>query len=155
VKFTIRIAKSDDIEQIYSILLPYSRDGIILGRSKEEINKNIDNFLVAEIKNIIAGVVSYYSYSSNLKEIRSLAVGKKYHKNGVGAALVKELIAFLLKNHSKSKIFALSYVPQFFVKNGFVEVLKESLPEKIWKDCRNCVHQEKCNETALVYLKNL
>jgi amino-acid N-acetyltransferase len=154
MKFIIRKALKRDIEDIYNILLPYAMDGIILERSQDEIKKNIKNFYIAEIKNKTEGVISYYSYSSNLKEIRSLAVSKEYYNNRIGASLLKELINIILKNYPRAKIFALSYVPQFFKKNGFSEVPKESLPEKIWKDCRNCAHQESCNETALVFTKN-
>ncbi len=153
MKFIIRKAFLNDAEDIYSILLPYSDNGVILKRSKEDIEENIENFLAAEINNSVAGVISYYNYSNNLKEVRSLAVNKKYYKKGIGAALLMSLINDILKNYPKARIFALSYIPQFFIKNGFIEIPKDSLPEKIWKDCRNCAHRQNCNETALLFSK--
>lgn len=153
MKFIISKADSLNIDEIYSILNPYSHEGVILDRSKKDIGINIDKFLVAKIKNDIAGVISYYDYHDKLLEVRSLAVKKEYYKNGIGTALVKTLVKSLLNNFKNVKIFALSYHPQFFKKSGFIEVVKESLPEKIWKDCRNCAHQFDCSETALVYSK--
>jgi amino-acid N-acetyltransferase len=153
MKFVISRAAYSDIDDIYSILNPYSNDGVILDRPKEDIEKNIDKFFIAKIKNNIAGVVSYYNYSDELMEIRSLAVKKEYYNLGIGAVLVKTIVKKLLKDYKNVKIFALSYVPDFFKKAGFTEVLRDSLPEKIWKDCQNCDHQFDCGETALVYLK--
>jgi amino-acid N-acetyltransferase len=153
MKFVISKAASSDIDNIYSLLKPYSDDGVILKRSREDIEKNIDNFFIAKIKNNIAGVISYYKYSDELIEIRSLAVKKEYYNQGVGAALLKTLVKTLLIDFISVKIFALSYLPDFFKKAGFVEVLRDSLPEKIWKDCQNCAHQSDCGETALLYSK--
>ncbi len=153
MKFIIGIAAYSDIDGIYSILNPYSSEGLILKRPRKDIEKNIDKFFTAKIKNNIAGVISYYKYSDELIEIRSLAVKKEYYNNNIGAALVGTLVNKLLKDYKNVKIFALSYVPDFFKKAGFIEVLRDSLPEKIWKDCKNCAHQYDCGETALVYSK--
>jgi amino-acid N-acetyltransferase len=151
MKLNISKAVFSEIDDIYSILKPYSDDGVILERTREDIEKNIDKFFIAKIKNNIAGVISYYNYSDELMEIRSLAVKKEYFKKGIGAALLKTLVKILLMDFNNVKIFALSYHPQFFKKSGFIEVLKDSLPEKIWKDCKNCSHRFDCGETALLY----
>jgi amino-acid N-acetyltransferase len=153
MKFVIRKAAFPDIDDIYSILKPYSDEGVILERPREDIENNIDKFFIAKIENNIAGVISYYNYSDELMEIRSLAVKKEYYNYGIGAALLKKLLEALLNDFNNVKIFALSYLPEFFKKAGFLEVLKDSLPEKIWKDCKNCVHQFDCGETALLYSK--
>jgi amino-acid N-acetyltransferase len=96
------------------------------------------------------GCVSYYDYGQNLYEIRSLAVKAEYEKKGLGSKLVAAIITAIPAN-PLPKIFALSYSPEFFKKNNFFEVAKETLPEKIWKDCSKCVNLENCDETALVY----
>lgn len=151
MKFTIRNATNSDAKAIYSILLPYSDEGVIIKRTVEDIKQNIQNFFIAETKNDIMGVISYYNYSDNLKEVRSLAVKKKYYKKGVGIALLKGLLNILLEDYPKARIFALSIHPEFFKKSGFVEISKDTLPEKIWKDCQNCIHQNNCDETALLF----
>jgi amino-acid N-acetyltransferase len=150
MKLTIRKAIVSDADSIYSILIRYSVEGVILERTIADIKKNIDKFFIADIKNNIAGVISYYYYSDKLIEVRSLAVKKEYYKKGIGAALLKSLINLLLNDFPKAKIFVLSYHPLFFKKSGFIEVLKDSLPEKIWKDCKNCENQHNCGETALL-----
>jgi amino-acid N-acetyltransferase len=33
---------------------------------------------------------------------------------------------------------------------GFIEVGKEELPQKVWKECINCVKFPNCDETAML-----
>jgi amino-acid N-acetyltransferase len=154
MKYNIRKAEVADIESIYSILKVYSVQGVILERSKDELNKNVEKFFVAEDNNTIAGVISYYDYSDILIEVRSLAVRNEHFKKGIGSALLKAVLAFLSNNYKGARIFALTYHPDFFRKYMFHEVSKESLPEKIWKDCKYCMNRENCGETALVFSGN-
>ena len=151
MKYEIREANNFDIDDINLLLKPYSREGVILERSREDIEKNIDKFFVAKVNNNTVGVVTYYNYNNELLEIRSLAVKEEYYLKGIGAALVSTMVEALLKSFNNVKIFALTNHPQFFKKSGFIVVLKDTLPEKIWKDCQYCAHQLHCDETALIY----
>ena len=147
---TIDKATTADIESIHGLILGFAAEGLILERSKDEIQTSIDKFFAARIDGNLAGIISYYDYGFELKEIRSLAVDKKYSGRGVGSKLVAHLIS-VLREKSSPKIFALTYSPDFFIKNGFIEVDKATLPEKIWKDCYKCDHRDICGETALIY----
>ena len=128
----------------------YSDKNIILQRTKEDIKSHLDHFYVATTKDEISGVISYHDYGKYLKEVRSLAVKESVTYSGIGSLLVKKLISHLTKD-KKIKIFVLTYSPKFFLKNNFEEVPKDSLPEKIWKDCNECINKDNCGETALVY----
>ncbi|HOM11569.1 MAG TPA: N-acetyltransferase [Spirochaetota bacterium] len=151
MKITIRKATSDDAEQILALLSPYVKKGILLPRSKEEIEKTSDSFTVAIAQKKIIGVVSQYKYNANLFEIRSLAVDSRYHHKGIGKQLVEHAVNDILQQHKDAKIFCLTYNPSFFKKVGFMAVAKETLPDKIWKDCQYCQHRDNCTETAMVY----
>lgn len=146
----INKASPADVSRISGLLIEYSAEGVILERTAEEISESIDKFFIAEADGIIAGVVSYYDYGPLLKEIRSLAVDKNYKSMGIGSRLLKFLISELTAS-SAPKIFALTYSPDFFIKNGFDAVDKNTLPEKIWKDCVKCKNRETCGETPMVY----
>jgi amino-acid N-acetyltransferase len=148
--FTVRHALKRDIEQIRKLIKFYADEGLILDRDSNDIAQSLDMFLVAEKKNKIYGVISFHDYGAMLKEIRSLAVEKKWEKNGIGSTLLKKIIDILKTRHPESRIFALTYSPLFFKKYGFIEVDKDSLPEKIWKDCKNCKQKDNCGETALI-----
>ncbi len=143
-------ASPDDIEMIYQMIEHFASKGLILRRSREEIASNLGDFFVCTLGKKIAGIVSYHNYGQSLKEIRSLAVAEKHQKKHIGSFILKNIISLLLEQHSP-KIFTLTYSPDFFIKNGFYEVHKETLPEKIWKDCSKCESRDSCGETALVY----
>ncbi|MCP4763912.1 MAG: GNAT family N-acetyltransferase [archaeon] len=150
----VRKAASTDINDIYKILKPYADDGIILERSKKDIDDALNYFFVAEDNNKVIGTVSYHDYGNNLKEVRSLAVEDNSSRKGAGSALLKALIESLHKDFPEVKIFVLSYYPEFFKKLNFIEIPKDNLPEKIWKDCQNCQNRDNCGETALILSKH-
>lgn len=142
-----------DIDSIYQIIKYYADKEIILHRDKSDIQNSIDQFLVLKIKDEIAGVISYYDYGEDLKEIRSLSIKKEFLRKGIGSILLEKLVQKILEL-KKPKIFVLTYTPDFFLSNDFIEVPHETLPEKIWKDCSNCKNRDNCNETALIYSVN-
>lgn len=150
----IRNAIPGDIDTIHEILLPYAREELILARTKDDIAQSLHAFYVAAHNSHISGVISYYDYGDRLKEVRSLAVRKSMAKSGIGSLLLKHLISELSVLCPEPKIFVLTYSPVFFIKNGFVEVPRETLPEKIWKDCDHCKNRHNCGETALIFENN-
>lgn len=151
MEFTVRYALAGDIERIHTLIKFYADRGLILERDRNDIARSLDMFLVAEKKKEILGVISFHDYGKRLKEIRSLAVNNKWEKNGIGSTLLKKIIAILKSRYPESKIFVLTYSPRFFIKYGFIEVDRDSLPEKIWKDCKNCKNKDNCGETALIF----
>jgi len=150
MKHTIRPALKDDIPSILDVLQPFASEGIILPRTSEEILDYLQYFFVAKKADKICGVVSYHDYGPKLKEIRSLAVLQGETGKGLGSALVQWVSEYLIQRHPDSKIFVLTYSPDFFKKLSFEEVDKDLLPEKIWKDCQNCPNRDHCTETALI-----
>ena len=48
------------------------------------------------------------------------------------------------------RIFALTYVPEFFERAGFSLVDKKELPHKIWSECIKCIYFPDCNEIAMM-----
>lgn len=151
MKPIIRKPYPNEASAIKRLMAVHAESGLLLQRDEEEIREAIKTFLIAELDKKIIGSVSGYGYDSGLFEIRSLVVAEEYGGYGVGSVLLKRLIAEL-KEKKARKIFALSYSPEFFRKNGFHDVPKETLPEKIWKDCVFCKNRDNCGETALVYL---
>jgi amino-acid N-acetyltransferase len=148
---TVRRAVIDDIPHILLLMQPFVQRGIVLHRSEDEIESEIDSFFTAYENEVMVGVVSYHDYDNNLFEIRSLVVKEDHFKSGVGSSLVEHAIHVLRQKHTSCRIFALTYVPEFFIKLNFEQLDKSLLPEKIWKDCNNCPSKYHCTETALIY----
>jgi len=85
----------------------------------------------------------------DLAEIRTLAVRRDRQGMDVGRDLVRACLDEA-RSLGVKRVFTLTYVPEFFVKMGFSEVDKGSLPHKIWADCIHCQYFPECKEVALV-----
>ena len=102
-----------------------------------------------ERRHSIQGVCGLGICWEDLAEIKSLAVSKDLRRKGYGKELVETCL-----NEARvlglRKVFTLTYIPEFFVKLGFQEVEKQTLPHKIWADCLKCPKFPNCDEVALV-----
>lgn len=144
----IRNATVDDVESIYQLLLPYAEHDIILMRDRDNIFQHLQEFLVADVNGSLAGAVCAHIYGENLAEVRSLAVKPDEQKHGIGQMLVEGCEQWL-KSLGVRKVFALTYVTGFFIKQGYAIVSKESLPHKIWTVCIHCSRFADCDEIAV------
>lgn len=145
----VREAGPQDVDAILAIINHYAVRGVILPRDRADVLKSLPHFLVADRNGTVVGIVSRHDYGAHLKEVRSLAVADTERRGGIGTLLVTGLVERLRRDFPDAKIFVLTAVPAFFTRLGFCAVEKSTLPEKIWKDCRYCAHQDNCDETAL------
>ncbi len=146
----IRKAKVKDGEEIFKILQKFAIKGLLLPRSLNSIYENIRDFFVYEENNKIVAVCSLHVYWEDLAEIKSLAVLDSYQNRGIGKKLVLEC----LKDAEKlgiEKVFALTYVPEFFEKLNFKIVDKSNFPQKIWNECIHCTKFNDCKEVPVLY----
>jgi amino-acid N-acetyltransferase len=139
-----------NIPDIQNIVEEYVKEGIILKRDDDEVAANIRSYVVAYDNKKPVGVGALHIFSQFLGEIRSLAVLKEYQNRGIGKQIVEELVKEANKLGLK-EVLTLTYQKEFFEKLGFVEIPKESIPDKkIWADCIKCKFFPNCNEIALI-----
>jgi amino-acid N-acetyltransferase len=147
----IRKARMDDVRHIHRLLQHYADKKLLLGRSISSLYDHLRDFVVFEQNGSgLSGVCSLHICWEDLAEIRSLAVVEATHGKGVGRRLVEHCLdeAAAL---GISRVFTLTYQPQFFRKLGFNDIDKRELPHKIWSDCLNCTMFPDCDEEALLY----
>jgi amino-acid N-acetyltransferase len=141
----IRKAKVKDATEIFKILQHFALKEVLLPRSLNSIYENIRDFFVCEIDGKIVGVGSLHVYWEDLAEIKSLAVKEEYQHLGIGRSIVQECL-----NEAKElgikRVFALTYVPEFFKKIGFEITDKSNFPQKVWTECIYCVKFNDCHE---------
>ncbi len=123
-------------------------DKTLIPRDKDDIFEHLQEFIVAIEGTQIIGVAALHIYGSNLAEVRSLVVAPDSQKHGAGRLLVRACETFA-REIGVSCIFALTYVDQFFIKQGFEVVSKESLPQKVWTVCIHCPKFSHCDEIAV------
>jgi amino-acid N-acetyltransferase len=144
----VRAAQVQDVEQMYQLMLPFMEDQTLISRDQDNIFQHIQEFVVAIQGSEIIGVSALHIYSSNLAEVRSLVVSPKAQGLGIGYKLV-EACEILAQEIGATNIFALTYVDQFFIKQGYEVVTKESLPQKVWTVCIHCPKFSHCDEIAV------
>ena len=100
----------------------------MLPRSLNELYESIRDFFVyTEGKNIY-GCCALHIDWEDLSEIKSLAVVKSKNGKGIGSKLLDECLKEAKKLKLK-KVFALTYVPEFFGTFGFKIIDKKELPQ--------------------------
>ena len=145
----IRKANLQDVKKIQKLIGYYAKRNKMLPRSLNELYENIRDFLVyTEGKNIY-GCCALHIDWEDLAEVKSLAIASSKAGKGIGRRLLKlalkEARALKIK-----RVFALTYVPEFFAKNGFKVIDKSQLPHKIWSECIKCVYFPNCKEIAMM-----
>jgi len=149
--YTIRKATITDVKQIYDLLRGYAEQGVLLGRSLSDIYDQLRDFFVAVDgqDGRILGICGLHICWEDFAEIRSLAVAADGKAQGVGRALV-EVCQNEAIELGITRLFVLTYVPDFFKKIYFEPVDKAILPHKVWRDCVNCIKFPDCDEEALL-----
>jgi len=126
--------------------------GVILARSHDEVATNIRSYVLAKEGENLLGYCALHLHTARLAEIRSLIVKDGYRGQNIGSMLVIKAIDNARELNVQEEVLVLTYSPLFFLRSGFVEIAKETIPEqKIWADCIKCPHFPVCNEVSLVY----
>ena len=130
----------------------YAGRGIMLPRTAFELAESIRDFVVAYEGPTLVGCGALHIYPPDAAEIRSLAVDSGAQKSGIGRRIL-EALEQEASEFGLAKVFAFTYVPDFFSKLGFSQVDRSELPLKAWKDCLKCPKFKACDENAV--LKNI
>lgn len=144
-----RKAKITDVEEIHALISYYADKGLMLARPRTQLYEGLREFTIVEYQNRVIGTGSLHIIWKDLAEIRALAVAPEHCKKGIG----RELVDMFLKEARElavPRVFVLTYQQKFFEKCGFKIVAKESLPQKVWKECINCPKFPNCEEVAMV-----
>lgn len=145
----VRCASIADAPAIYALIAQYAEKGLLLPRADDEIRRNISHFLVCKMNRRVVGCVALESYGSDLAEIRSLAVDPEIRGQGLGASLLRFALEEA-RHRDIARVFAVTHAPKFFLRQGFSATARQSLAEKIERDCRHCAKRRMCRLVAVV-----
>lgn len=125
----IRHADIDDVVGLIELLTPLEEQGILVSRSRERLEQEIDNYSVIERDGMILGCAALYPLDADTAEVACVAVHSEYRSGSRGA----DLLAFLeqqARSHGLHKLFVLTTrTAHWFVEQGFAEVDASALPE--------------------------
>lgn len=146
---TFRKAKMHDVEALHHLINELAELGLMLPRSRSILYESLREFTIVEDEGKFLGGGALHIIWEDLAEVRALAIEPDHHGKGIGKRLVDELIKEA-EELGISQVFALTYQVDFFKKCGFEEIIKEKMPQKVWKDCINCPKFPNCDEVAVI-----
>src|SRR5213079_3544116 len=75
-----------------SIIEPLEEQGVLVRRSRERLESEIERFIVAEYDNHIIGCAALYAFpDERVGELAALAVHPDFRREGYGEALMHEI----------------------------------------------------------------
>jgi len=147
----IRPARVEDVRAIKRLIDPFVEKEDLLPRTLAELYSRVRDFWVAENESKrILGCVALQVVWEDLAEVRSLVVDPNHQSGGAGGRLVVAVLQEA-RRLGLPRVFALTCIPEYFKKLGFVEVEMDSLPQKVFFDCVHCPKVDHCDEVALIF----
>ena len=145
----VRKATVDDVPAIHALVKEFARQEAMLPLSLSDVYEKLRDFFVADRDDTVVGCAALHVVWEDLAEVRSVAVRDDLQGQGVGRDLVLACVSEA-PALGVTRVFTLTYVPQFFRRLGFADVEKDALPHKVWSDCVRCPHFPNCDEVALI-----
>jgi len=143
-----RPASPADVPDMVELMAPFVASGDLLPRTAQDLERDIDRYLVALDGGTVIGTGALKPYSPQLAEVIAIAVSPLHQSQGVGRLMVETLIR-RAAHLGFSEVFALTRQPRFFHRLGFLPAEKSRFPLKVWFDCSRCPRRMNCDEIAV------
>jgi len=128
---SIRSASLDDIAGILELIKPLEQQGLLVKRSREKLEMEINDYIVIERDGLIIACTAYHRmHDKKSAEIACFAVHPNYQESSRGNNLLNYLID-KAKIQKLEMLFVLStQTMQWFVERGFMSMEIEDLPKQ-------------------------
>jgi amino-acid N-acetyltransferase len=145
----IRAASLADVSAIHALIAHYAAKDLLLPRTREDIAREIETFMVCEDARAIVGCLSLTEYHAALAEIRSVAVSPETVSRGVGTRLIQRALRDA-QARGISHVLAVTGTPQFFARLGFAAAEPNAMSEKVERDCVACPKARECRLVPMI-----
>ena len=126
----LRPATIKDVGGILELIEPLEAEGVLVHRSRELLESEIEQFFVIEREGMIISCGALYPQDSQSGELACLATHPEY-RNHNRAQLIVEQVEKQARKMGLSRLFVLTTKsPHWFVERGFVASAVDELPEK-------------------------
>src|SRR6185295_16754699 len=127
----IRNATIDDVGGILGVIEPLEEQGVLVRRSRERLESEIERFVVAEYDGHIVGCAALYAFpDEKVGELAALAVQPDFRREGYGEALMRE-IETRARKLKLAKLFVLTTrASQWFLERGYHTAAIADLPRQ-------------------------
>ena len=125
----VRKARVEDIGGILGLIQPLEGQGALVRRSRDMLETEIDNYVVAERDGTVVGCAALHHYrEENAGELSCFAVDQAYRRAGRGDEILA-MIEKLARGHGIQRLFALTtQTEHWFRERGFRPSSVQELP---------------------------
>jgi amino-acid N-acetyltransferase len=124
----LRPAAIDDVGGILKLIAPLEAEGVLVKRSRELLEMEIDHFLIVKRDGMIIACAALYSYDDSIGELACLTVHGDYRSSGRGDSLL-EAIEHRARQQGLRELFVLTTrTSHWFRERGFKNVELSKLP---------------------------
>ncbi|MGM0564420.1 MAG: amino-acid N-acetyltransferase [Pseudomonadota bacterium] len=125
----MRPANVEDVHGILELIKPLEDIGVLAYRSREQLELEVDRFIVVERDGKIIGCVALYPFAEEQTgELACITVAPDYARDGRGNALLKE-VESRAKSLGLKQLFVLTtQTAHWFTERGFEQGDLEALP---------------------------
>jgi amino-acid N-acetyltransferase len=126
-----REAKPDDVGAILRLIEPLERDGTLVRRGRQLIEREIDRFAVLEHDRMLIGCAALYPFqNARTAELACFTIHADYRRSGVGARFLALMEARARKRRLKRLFVLTTRTEHWFVEQGFIEASVDALPDE-------------------------
>lgn len=149
----VRIANIQDVGGLINLLRPLEQEGILVYRSRERLESEIEQFAVIERDGMILACAALYPIPAGSNEIRSaeiacVAVDSSYRKSNRGSQIL-QFLETKAKQQGIQQLFVLTTrTAHWFLEQGFIPANVDDLP-----NARQALYNYQRN--SLVFKKTL
>ncbi|TFH75382.1 amino-acid N-acetyltransferase [Gammaproteobacteria bacterium LSUCC0112] len=126
----LRQATINDVGGILELIAPLEAAGILVHRSRELLEAEIDYFKVIEMEGMIIACAAIYPLDADSGEIACIAIHKNYQDSGRGDHLMRALEKEARKQGLKKVIVLTTQTAHWFMERGFEPISISELPAK-------------------------
>jgi amino-acid N-acetyltransferase len=124
----LRNALIDDVGGILKLIAPLEQQGVLVKRSRELLEIEIDHFLVVKRDGMIIACAALYPYEGGIAELACVVVHPDYQSHGRGDSLLRA-IEQRARTHGIRRLFVLTtQTSHWFRERGFERAELSSLP---------------------------
>lgn len=128
---TLRPAGIDDVGGILELIRPLEEDGVLVRRSRERLEMEIERFIVLEHDGLLIGCAALYPFADERAgELACLAVHPDYRGSGRGETLLEAAEKQARACRLKRLFILTTRTAHWFIERGFSETSITELPSQ-------------------------
>ncbi len=145
----VRAARAGDVGGILALLEPLEAQGVLVRRSREMLENDIDRFTVIERDGLVVGCAALYAYpEERIAELACLVLHPEYRASGRGDRLLQYLERQCVSLELDRLFVLTTQTEHWFRERGFTSCALDDLPE----ERRHLYDAKRRSKTLLKYV---